>query len=127
MYEYISMNDNSNNSSNNNNDNEKIWWKIEIRSMGIDKIVATFLITNLSPPTYLHYHSHDHHHYHHFYYYYYHHNTNKYLCLCLNTYIYNKRTWEMKPTINIEMCYRNFLKISFLLFFSFFLEYSYWV
>ena len=63
--------------------------KSQIRSMGTDKIVPTFLISDSSPLTYFHYHNHYHHHCHHFYYCYYHYNTNKHLCLCLNTYIYN--------------------------------------
>ena len=36
--------------------------KSQIRSMGTDKEIS-----DLSPPTYLHYHNHHHHHYHHFF------------------------------------------------------------
>ena len=60
--------------------------KSQIRRMGTDKFVPTFLISNLSSPTYFYYHNHCHHHYYHFYYYYYHYNANKYLCVCLNVF-----------------------------------------
>ena len=46
--------------------------KSQIRSIGTDKFVPTFLISAFSLPTYFHYHNHHHYHYHHFYYYYYH-------------------------------------------------------
>ena len=57
--------------------------KSQIRSMGTDKFVPRFLISDLSLPTYFHYHNHQHHHYHHFYYYYYHYNV-----MGLSKYIY---------------------------------------
>ena len=64
--------------------------KSQIKSMGTDKFIPAFLISDLSPPTYLHhhhiYHHHHHHHHHHYYHYYYHYNTNKHLCL--NIYIF---------------------------------------
>ena len=76
--------------------------KSQIRSK-TDKIVPTFLISNLSQQAYWHYHNHHHHHYHHFYYYYYHYNTNNFLCLCLNIYIYNnKRTGEKNKGVLLE-------------------------
>ena len=79
--------------------------KLQIRSEGTNTIVPTFLISDLSPPTHLHYCNHYHHHYHNFYYFYYHYNTNKYLCLRLNTYIHNnKRTSEKKSRTNIVLC-----------------------
>ena len=63
--------------------------KSQIRSMGTDKFVPTFLISDSSPPIYFHYHHH--HHHHHYYYYCYHYNINKYLCLSLNTYTYGDK------------------------------------
>ena len=41
--------------------------KSQIRSMGTDKFVPTFLISELSPTTHFHCFNYHHHHYHHFY------------------------------------------------------------
>ena len=43
--------------------------KSQIRSIGADKFVSTFLISDSLPPTYFHYHHHRHHHYYYYYYY----------------------------------------------------------
>ena len=43
--------------------------KSQIRSIGADEFVSTFLISDSLPPTYFHYHHHRHHHYYYYYYY----------------------------------------------------------